>query len=365
MPKISDFTLKNLSAPDRGQITIWDDKSPLGVRISQGGSKSFIIMLGSGRRLTIGRYGDITLAQARSTAVRLKAEQTLGRYFPQSVSLAEAREQYLAQTDIRANTRIYYTRALSRLKASKLADITPLEINRIVSGLGKSSKTQTLAALRTFFNWCVRPPRRYLAHSPLDGLQLPQPQTRKRVLRDDELETVWEAADRQGYPYGTLVKLLILTGQRRGEIANLRRSWINAKEYTITLPEWITKNGRQHTFPYGDLGEITLESIPRLNRTDLLFPSRVSDDYPISGWSKYKRELKDGVVDWSLHDLRRTYRTIHAKIGTAPHIGERLINHINGVTSDVEEIYDRWTYLPEMRRAVENYEGHLRSVLKV
>ncbi len=322
-------------------------------------------MLGSGRRLTIGRYGDITLAQARSAAERLKAEQTLGRYFPQSVSLAEAREQYLSQADVRTNTRIYYARTLNRLKASKLADITPLEINRVVGGLGKTSKTQALAAFRAFFNWCVRPPRRYLAHSPLEGLQLPPHRSRKRVLRDDELEAVWSAAHRQGYPYGTLVKLLILTGQRRGEIANLRQSWIDARERTITLPEWITKNGRQHTFPYGDLSEATLDSIPRLNRTDLLFPSRVSDDYPISGWSKYKRELGDGVVGWSLHDLRRTHRTILAKIGTAPHIGERLINHVNGVTSEVEEIYDRWTYLPEMRKAVENYEVHLRSVLKI
>jgi integrase len=365
VPKISDFSLKNLTPPERGQITIWDDKSPLGVRVSQGGSKTFIIMLGSGRRLTIGRYPDIKLAQARSAAERLKAEKTLGRYFPQSVSLSDAREQYLAQADVRANTRIYYTRALNRLKASKLGDITLVDVNRATASLGKSSSTQAMATMRAFFKWCVRPPRRYLAHSPLEGLQLAPGKPRKRVLKDDELKTVWDAAKRQGYPHGTLVQLLIVTGQRRGEIANLRRSWIDPTERTITLPDWITKNGRDHKLPYGEIALSILDDVPRLNRTDLLFPSRASDDHPLSGWSKYKRELADGVPGWTLHDLRRTYLTTHARIGTPPHIGERLINHISGVTSDVEEIYDVWTYLPEMRKAVESFEVHIRQVLQI
>ena len=95
--------------------------------------------------------------------------------------------------------------------------------------------------------------------------------------------------------YGTIVHLLILTGQRKTEIANLRRTWINQKHRTITLPEWVCKNSREHTFPYGDMVAAELESVPRLNSTDLLFPSAVSDERPISGWSKYKKRLGDGV----------------------------------------------------------------------
>jgi len=94
------------------------------------------------------------------------------------------------------------------------------------------------------------------------------------------LKQVWDAAVRQGYPHGTLVQVLILTGQRRGEIANLHRSWIDPKERIITLPEWITKNGLEHKVPYDGLVSSVLEELPRLNRTELLFPSRASDEVP-------------------------------------------------------------------------------------
>lgn len=363
MPRLSDFTLKNLPIPASGRITVWDEGSPLGVRVTPAATKTFIVMLGSGRRHTIGRYGEVTLSQAREAARRLRAEKTLGRIFPASVSLAEARKQYLAQLDIRDNTRAYYERNLKCLKAGKLSDITSQEINRIVGSLGQSSSVQALAVLRAFFKWCARPPQNYVTRSPLEGLRLNQGKARKRVLADDELRKVWRAAREQGYPHGIVVQLLILTGQRRGEIANLRRQWINHKARTITLPHWITKNGKEHTFPYGNAVAAILDTIAAYNSTDLLFPSRTSDERPLSGWSKYKRQMDDGVTAWTLHDLRRTFRTYHAKIGTPPHIGERLINHIAAIATDVEQIYDRYAYMPEMRAAAENYETQLSALL--
>jgi len=141
----------------------------------------------------------------------------------------------------------------------------------------------------------VKPPRRYIPHSPLEGVAVVLSKPRKRLLKDDELRTVWFAAEQQGYPHGTIVQLLILNGQRRGEIANLRRPWINPAKRLITLPEWVTKNGREHTFPYGEMTARILDTVPRFNSTDLLFPSRVADDRPVSGWSKFKTELNDGV----------------------------------------------------------------------
>ena len=168
---------------------------------------------------------------------------------------------------------------------------------------------------------------------------------------------------RQLYPHGTVCQLLALTGQRRGEIANLRRPWINEKERTITLPEWLTKNSKDHTFPYGDLVAAILDTIPRFNDTDLLFPSKVSNERPISGWSKYKADMDDGLPRWTLHDLRRTYRSIHGQIGTPAEIAERLINHAAAVQTDVEAIYDRWHYLPQMSKAVHAFEAHFQALL--
>jgi integrase len=265
--------------------------------------------------------------------------------------------------DIRKNTRAYYERNLHRLKGAKLSDLTMQEINRALAGLGPTSFSQALASLRAFFKWCARPPQSYLPRSPLEGVRLNGHKSRARVLDDIELKKVWEAAFQQGYPHGTICQLLILTGQRRGEIANLRWTWIDRKARTVTLPEGITKNGKKHTFPYGNMVAAILDGIPINNSTTLLFPSRASEDRPLSGWSKYKRQLADGVLGWTLHDLRRTYRTIHARIGTRPDIGERLINHISAVSTDVEQIYDRYTYLPEMRLAADNYQTHLSALL--
>jgi hypothetical protein len=106
-----------------------------------------------------------------------------------------------------------------------------------------------------------------------------------------------------------------------------------------------------------------LEGIPRRNDTDLLFPCRISNERPISGWSKFKKELDDGVPNWTLHDFRRTYLSIHGQIGTPSDIAERLINHAASVQTEVEAIYDRWTYLPQMRSAVPAYEDHFKARL--
>ena len=156
----------------------------------------------------------------------------------------------------------------------------------------------------------------------------------------------------------------MLTGQREGEIANLRRSWINEKDQLITLPEWVGKNNKEHVFPYGDLVADILANIPRRNDTDLLFPCRMSLERPISGWSKFKKELGDGIAGWTLHDLRRTYRSIHGQIGTGSEIAERLINHAAAIQTDVEAIYDRWHYVPQMRYAVDGFEEHFISLPK-
>ena len=96
-------------------------------------------------------------------------------------------------------------------------------------------------------------------------------------------------------------------------------------------------------------------------------PSRASDERPISGWGKYKRQLVElgGIKTATLHDLRRTMRTTHAKLGTPREIGERLINHAAAVQTDVEAIYDVYHYMPQMRAAVEVYEGYLSKLLQL
>jgi integrase len=350
--------------------TYWDETLPaFGIRVGKN-RKTWIVMRGQIRqRVRIGHYPRTSLADARKEARKLLLEEPTRK---PAITFSAAYDEY--KPDVidhkKPKTQVEYTRLLKKyfipkIGRKRLAELTYEGIMECIKGASKSEADHALAVCRAFLRWCLRPPRRYITSSPLEGVQIKATKKRKRVLTSDEMKAVWAAAEQQDYPHGTIVQLLAVTGQRRGEIASLRWPWINQKERIITLPDTVTKNKKEHSFPYGDLVACILDRIPRRNSTDLLFPSKASDTRPVSGWSKFKKELADGVPNWRLHDLRRTYRTTHAEVGTPPEIAERLINHAAAVQTDVEEIYDRWHYLPQMRTAVAAFEAHFSSLLRL
>ena len=208
-------------------------------------------------------------------------------------------------------------------------------------------------------NWCLR--HGLIEVSPVPPLRL-RAQARARVLNDNELRTVWHRADEYGFPYGRIVQFLILTGQRRGEIAALRRVWIDGD--TITFPPGFTKNKREHSIPIGPLATKMIAELPDLG-TDLLFPARGSGERPFNGWSKSKRSFDRAidVTDYTLHDLRRTFTTRLAALGTPIHVTEKILNHVSGTVSGVAAIYNRHSYMDEMREVVAAYEGHLVKLI--
>jgi integrase len=367
---LTEIQLRSAQPPQTGRLTIWDGVvKHFGVRITPSGVKTFIVLLGSGRRQAIGRYPVLSLAQAREKAKRILAERTLGRHQTASISWEVGTEKFIdaRRNSTRPATVAEYERTLKRyfgFGTTRLSEITKQDLSRKLEKLNEkpSQQMHSLVVCKMFFRWALV--QGFIDVDPTAAFKRSRQRKRARVLRDDELQKVWSAAAEQSYPHGTIVQLLILTGQRRGEIAGLRRSWIDERARTVTLPAEITKNGKEHCFPYGDTVAALLETVPRRNSTDLLFPSRASDDRRLSGFSQFKKQMTDGVPNWRLHDLRRTFRTIHGKLGTAPHIGERLINHVAAVASDVEQIYDLHTYLPEMRKAIEAYETELLRIFR-
>jgi integrase len=158
---------------------------------------------------------------------------------------------------------------------------------------------------------------------------------RNRTLPDSKQATFIRASQQFGFPFDTIVLLLIFTGQRRGEVAALRWEWIDDDAKTITLPASVTKNKRKHTLPYGKLVADVLQSLPR--QGDLLFPARGRFNVPYSGWSKNKIVLDRvcKIEPWTLHDLRRTFATNLASLSTPPHVVEKLLNHASGTISGV------------------------------
>ncbi|TQF27452.1 hypothetical protein UNPF46_30800 [Bradyrhizobium sp. UNPF46] len=365
--------LRAAKPPECGTTTLWDGTlKHFGIRISSGGAKSFIVLLGSGRRQAIGRYPTITLAKAREKAKAILAERTLGKHRPNSISWKKALELYLAEAKTKNRPRTYkeYERALRRyfpFGDTKLADITKQDISAKLSRLSDTPSQQKHAAvyLKTFFNWAIN--EEYLTTNHLHSFKQGKAKRRKRVLNDDELRAVWFAADQVDGLFGVIVKLVLLTGQRRGEIAGLLDTFFSHNQQTVTLPGSLTKNHLEHTFPVGQMASAIISkqlTSDDRRRSAFLFPSRISDERPFNGWSKCKRELDKlaNIAPWTLHDLRRTFRSGLGRLGVRPDIAERLVNHVSS-RSEMEETYDLWTYLPEMREAMQRWESNMNSLI--
>jgi integrase len=375
MPKavLTDIGVKALKPPLTGQLTIWDVNSPLGVRVSQGGSKTFIVLVGSGRRRTIGRYPTIGLSDARAEAKRIAAEHTLGiAEKPAAITFDAARTVYIEQKRGKPRTIKEAKRVLEKhfrpLNKTVLSDITDREIQRQLDKLSTtpSEALHAFRAVRAFFRWCIRPPRRYIAHSPLEGYDAPsQDRKRTRTLTDQELVKVWNAGSGN---WGVLVRLLVLWGTRKTETALMRRTWIEPD--LMVIPGEVTKNGREHAIPILPLARSLLEEVLRGTNRDILFPSRWDDEKPLhdGSWGKLKRELDEasGVTNWQIRDLRRTFRTNLARLGVRREIGEILLNHVTGANrNELDEIYDRYDYLAEKREALAKWEARVQELIAV
>jgi integrase len=366
------MTLKTAPLPERGTATLWDGTlKHFGVRISKGGAKSFIVLLGSGRRRAIGRYPALSLAKAREKAKILLAERALGKHGPSNISWKKALEKYLeaVKAKNRPHTHHEYSRTLKTyfpFGDTKLADITKQEISQKLARLKDTSSQQKHAAvyLKIFFNWAIA--EEYIETNALQSYKQGKASRRKRVLTDEELRAVWNASlDIEGL-FGIIVRLIILSGQRRGEIASLLRTYYSHNQQTVTLPGELTKNHMEHTFPVGPMAsQLIMAQIgsPTRRGSNYLFPARTSIERPFNGWSKCKKELDKlaKIAPWTLHDLRRTFRTNLGRLKVRPDIAERLVNHASART-EMEETYDLYTYLPEMREAMEKWETFIQSV---
>lgn len=315
----------------------------------------------------------------RSKARRLRAsEVTLGKSLARSLTFEEAVAKFLEAAEVRNKPRTVrdYDRLLNRhfvprFRKEQINQISSREIVKRLDNLSDTPSEQqhALSAIRALFNFAVR--QHMVEQSPCAAMRpLTRATTRERVLDDWELVLVWLAASATGYPFGPIVQLLILTGQRRGEIAALKWDWIDRKERTITLPASLTKNRRQHVFPFADRTEALIASLPILG--EYLFPAQVETargkpTTVFNGWGKCKGRL-DGLVTqsnkgealrpWTLHDLRRTFTTNLAALGTAPHVTEKLINHASGTISGVAAVYNRFQYMDEMRAALTKWDAH-------
>jgi integrase len=372
VPKINltDLTVRSLQPPEQGQVVYYDASlRGFGVRVSQGGSKTFVLQTGPKNkrvRHVLGRYPDVTLAEARAHAKKITSELTLNQRPTATQTFKSALATYIDTHCLQLSaahktevTRTLNTHFLPKLGAKLLTNIESGDVTKILDALVKVRPSEANHAhtnLKTFLNWCVR--RNLIAYSPIALLSLPSRTVeRDRVLSDDELRKVYLAATEVGHPFGFFCLIAIHTGLRRGNIAAMEWSWITDEHITIPAPAM--KSEKSFVLP--NLINENLKLIPR-DHARYVFASEAGT--PLSAFSKHKRKLDQlcQVENWTLHDLRRTFRSKLSEWRCcSSDIAERLIDH--APQSKVERIYDRWHYLPEMREALTHYEGHLARLI--
>ncbi len=371
------------------------------LRVSETGVKSYVVRVrvdGRQRRLTIGSAtpgmaGYLTLAEARAKAheLRGKAKQGIDPSPTKAKAKAEdaQAEAERERNSVEAAVAGYITRYLRKNTrrwrdaegmlrrdvvpawgTRPLAAVTKRDVQDLIDGIGDRGSpvaaNRTLSLLQRFLGWAVE--RGIIETNVAAGLKRPNKEKpRERALSEAEVRAVWSAFETMAYPFGKLGQLLLLTGQRRGEIAGLRWADLDLKTGVLHLDGTATKTGTEHEVPLSHAVLEILRDLPRIDDSPLVFPAtRADSTHPISGFSKalLVAHRLSGTSGWHWHDLRRTAATHMARIEVPPHICERILNHSAGSTMTmIARTYNRHTYAKEMRGALEKWAVELQRIM--
>jgi integrase len=388
--KLTDAAVQRAALPaGQSDLVIWDTEvTGFGLRV-RASSKSFILAYrprGAGRagntkRLKLGSPETVKVAEARSLArvelgkvasgVDPQQERAKGKE-RQTFVLSALLDRYEADLERRGyvNRKVVMSGLRAKMKSllpRDVREITSVELAAIVERLEKAEQSGAAQDFRSrsraFFTWCMTKPR-VLTSNPFLGIRKERSTRadrlakadRGRALSDQELAAVWRAAplDRS---FGRLIRFFILTGCRRGEGAGLTWQMVDREKEVINLPAQFVKQGRGHVVPITDeLAEI-LDACPTLAGSDFVFASAKTGG-KVSGWTKLVAAIeKTAKVDFSLHDLRRTFRTGLSRLGVDVETAELALGHAR---TNLEAIYNRDTAEATLRDAFERWSAHVR-----
>lgn len=219
---------------------------------------------------------------------------------------------------------------------------------------------RVLAAIRKLFNWAEE---RDIEHAdPCRKIKRPQREiARDHVINDAELRAIWLASYKLKPSRGPFIRMLMLTMQRRGEVAGMRWSELDIGKKIWEIPGSRTKNGVTNIVPMPDAAMEILRSVNRFEGSDFVFS--LTGKNPINDFTNIKKgldALEPKIREWRLHDLRRTGRTNLPRLGVSGEIGERILNH---VLPGIQSVYNRYEYLDEKRGALEKYAQFVESLV--
>jgi integrase len=252
-----------------------------------------------------------------------------------------------------------YSAPLHKMKLEEIDRRTiAVLLGQIEQTKGPVARNRVRSALSGFFAWAIT--EGLLEANPVQGTaKANENGSRERVLTSDELRKLWRSLD--DGRFSDIVRLLLLTGQRRNEIGWLQWREIDLARKLIVLAPERTKNHRQHEVPLSRQTLAILERQPRRNSSGFLF----SDTRGFKNWDAAKARLdrRLAVAPWTLHDLRRTCATGMAELGVQPHIIEAVLNHVSGHKAGVAGIYNRARYEGEMRDALTKWADHVEALI--
>jgi integrase len=380
--KLTKATVAKLTlAPGETERFWWDADLPgFGLRARAGGAPTYVYQykLGSKhRRMTLGRASALDPAQARNIAGELHAKVRLGQ--DPAATKAEARARadetlgacikgYLAwqRNRLRPDSIRHAAKYLERdFRALHGLPLTSIGRRDVATAVGKITArgspvaaNRARATLSAFFNWAVR--EGIVESNPAAMGNKNEEKSRDRVLAIDELAVIWKALSKDDF--GTILRLLILTGQRAREIGDLRWDEIDLDRSIILLPEHRTKNGKRHVVPLSPPARAILAAWPHQEGRDFLFGQTEHRGY--TGWWEAKGRLDVKIPPWTIHDLRRSTATGMIALGVMPHVVEAVLNHIGGHRGGVAGVYNRHSYAAETAMALNRWADHLIGVIE-
>jgi len=377
--KLTTKTIDALPPAKGKRYEVRDTVLPgLHIRVSATGAKVWYLATRAGgrmRRIKLGKYPVISLADARQYAQSTLRDIALGKYDENAPGSSDTPKlgdiiPLFIERHAKRHTKDWKGTQSVLLRMKNLHGIPIDQIRRadvvreleaiiadIADGGGKGTRAnRALAAIKKLYSWCID--QGTVEISPVAALKpLIKEVVRDRYMTDDEIKSFWRGCEAEGYPFEQFGKLLLLTGQRLREISDMHWSELDLEKGTLTLKGSRTKNGAAHILPLSLQAVAILSAMPRFLNSDYVFTT--TGRTPISGFGRFKQRLEVFVgfdaEDWRFHDLRRTAATNMAVMGVQPHIIEAVLNHKTGIVSGVAAIYNRHAYLDEKREALQRW----------
>ena len=306
--KLTELSVTRIKPPQSGRLEVWDSTLPaFGLRITAAGARSYVVAirkLGAKHpsRIKVGEPGRMSLADARARARELMADPSaLEPQEPAKVDTVDSMAREYVERHLKRNTRRWRDAeqmlardVLPHWRRRPANDITRrdvLDILDIVMDRSPVSANRVMSLIRRLYNWGMD--RGIVEANPAAGIRPPHREhPRDRTLSEDEIRTLWGAWETMGYPFGTIQQLLLLTAQRRGEVAGMRWDQLDLERGVWRLASADTKTGREHVLPLSPPVIEILRAVPQFAGSALLFPAnRHGRSRPRSGFSKAKRQL--------------------------------------------------------------------------